>query len=186
MIDAQAGLRAPANLKGPAGLGAPANLKGSAGPEAHATPETQGPIDIRDLLRCHLDRIHPSDYFAILAYLEMNAKHAGELQAIRTRVLRRKKVATCVGFGPRFLHSTGQAYKGGPNTGVFLVITCDEAADLDVPGHRYTFGAVKAAQARGDLDVLAERGRRLLRVHLGKDVSAHLRNLREMIDEVLS
>ena len=74
--------------------------------------------------------------------------------------------ATCLGFGPRFLHSTGQAYKGGPNSGVFLQITCDDAADLPVPGQKYSFGIVKAAQARGDFDVLAERGRRALRVHL--------------------
>ena len=85
-----------------------------------------------------------------------------------------KQVATCLGFGPRFLHSTGQAYKGGPNSGVFLQITCDDAADLPVPGQKYTFGIVKAAQARGDFQVLAERGRRALRVHLGKDVAAGL------------
>ena len=78
-----------------------------------------------------------------------------------------RHVATCVGFGPRFLHSTGQAYKGGPNSGVFLQITCDDAADLPVPGARYSFGVVKAAQARGDFQVLVERGRRALRVHLG-------------------
>ena len=71
------------------------------------------------------------------------------------------------GFGPRFLHSTGQAYKGGPNSGVFLQITCDDAARSPVPGQKYTFGVVKAAQARGDFDVLAERGRRVLRIHLG-------------------
>ena len=77
-----------------------------------------------------------------------------------------KRVATCLGFGPRFLHSTGQAYKGGPNTGVFLQITGDDPDDLPVPGKKYSFGIVKAAQARGDFDVLAERGRRVLRVHL--------------------
>ena len=94
-------------------------------------------------------------------------------------------VATCVGFGPRFLHSTGQAYKGGPNSGVFLQITCDNAADLDVPGRRYSFGTVKAAQARGDFDVLAERGRRLLRIHLGADVAAGLAALGSAIKQSL-
>ena len=89
----------------------------------------------------------------------------------------RRRVATCLGFGPRFLHSTGQAYKGGPNSGVFLQITCDDAQDLPVPGQRYTFGVVKAAQARGDFEVLAERGRRALRVHLGPDVPAGLATL---------
>ena len=94
------------------------------------------------------------------------------MQEIRILIRDRKRVATCLGFGPRFLHSTGQAYKGGPNTGVFLQITCDDAADLPVPGQKYTFGVVKAAEARGDFEVLAERGRRLLRVHLGAHVDA--------------
>jgi hypothetical protein len=93
-----------------------------------------------------------------------------------------KRVATCLGFGPRFLHSTGQAYKGGPNTGVFLQITCDDAADIQVPGRSYTFGVVKSAQARGDFDVLSERGRRALRLHLGADVDAGLDVLRQIVD----
>ncbi|NNG12765.1 MAG: transaldolase, partial [Halobacteria archaeon] len=93
------------------------------------------------------------------------------------------KVATCVGFGPRFLHSTGQAYKGGPNTGVFLQITCEDAVELAVPGHEYTFGVVKAAQARGDFEVLAERRRRALRVHLGKDTVQGLYTLWRLVEE---
>jgi transaldolase/glucose-6-phosphate isomerase len=95
-------------------------------------------------------------------------------------------VATCLGFGPRFLHSTGQGYKGGPNTGVFLQITCDDAKDLAVPGKPYTFGVVKAAQARGDFQVLAERGRRALRVHLGPDVAAGLATLSAAIEKALA
>ena len=90
-------------------------------------------------------------------------------------------MATVLGFGPRFLHSTGQAYKGGPNSGVFLQITCDEAADLQVPGQTYTFGIVKAAQARGDFSVLADRKRRALRVHLGPDITAGLERLQDLI-----
>ena len=93
----------------------------------------------------------------------------------RTRCAR--TIATCLEFGPRFLHSTGQAYKGGPNTGVFLQITCDDAFDLPVPDQKYTFGVVKAAQARGDFEVLVERKRRALRAHLGADVAAHLGTL---------
>jgi transaldolase/glucose-6-phosphate isomerase len=93
------------------------------------------------------------------------------------KVRKEKKAATCLGFGPRFLHSTGQAYKGGPNTGVFLQITCDESADLPVPGQTYTFGVVKSAQARGDFEVLASRGRRALRVHLPPDVRGALEYL---------
>ena len=107
------------------------------------------------------------DYFALLAYVPMTAAHEDALQKIRHQVRDEKRVATCLGFGPRFLHSTGQAYKGGPNSGVFLQVTCDDAKDVAVPGQRYTFGVVKAAQARGDFQVLAERNRRALRVHLG-------------------
>ena len=101
----------------------------------------------------------------------MTAVHEQALQAPRHRVRDAKRVATCLGFGPRFLHSTGQAYKGGPNTGVFLQVTCDDARDVAVPGAKYSFGVVKAAQARGDFQVLSERNRRALRVHLGNQYS---------------
>jgi transaldolase/glucose-6-phosphate isomerase len=136
-------------------------------------------------LRAHLDRLTDGDYFALLAYVEMNAEHEAALQRVRHRVRDRKGVATCLGFGPRFLHSTGQAYKGGPNTGVFLQVTCDDARDLAVPGQTYTFGIVKAAQARGDFQVLAERRRRALRVHLGPDVAAGLRTIRAAVEKAL-
>jgi transaldolase / glucose-6-phosphate isomerase len=128
-------------------------------------------------LRAHLNRLQCGDYFALLAYVEMSEAHEKWLQALRHAVRDRKHVATCLGLGPRFLHSTGQAYKGGPNSGVFLQVTCDDAADLPVPGQKYTFGVVKAAQARGDFQVLAERNRRALRVHLGVDVRSGLEGL---------
>src|SRR5258708_5788909 len=96
-----------------------------------------------------------------------------------------RKAATVLGCGPRFLHSTGQAYKGGPNSGVFLQITCDDKVDLPVPGQKYTFGIVKAAQARGDFQVLIERGRRALRVHLGHDVNAGLAALAGAVQKAL-
>lgn len=137
---------------------------------------------LTNLLRAHLNQLAAGDYFALLAYIEMNAVHEARLQAMRHIVRATRRVATCLGFGPRFLHSTGQAYKGGPNSGVFLQITCEDAADLPVPGQRYTFGVVKAAQARGDFDVLAARGRRLLRVHLGSDVKAGLSTLKAAIE----
>jgi transaldolase/glucose-6-phosphate isomerase len=137
-------------------------------------------------LKAHLGRLEAGDYFALLAYLEMSEVHASRLQAIRHSVRDARRVATCLGFGPRFLHSTGQAYKGGPNSGVFLQITCDDHADLAVPGHTYSFGVVKAAQARGDFDVLAERGRRALRVHLGADVDPGLDVLRRLVSEALT
>jgi transaldolase/glucose-6-phosphate isomerase len=133
-----------------------------------------------------LSRLGDGDYFALLAYIEMNAEYESLLQTLRMMVRDRKRVATCLGFGPRFLHSTGQAYKGGPNSGVFLQITCDDAADLQVPGQKYTFGVVKAAQARGDFQVLADRKRRALRVHLGSDVKEGLTKLGELIKQVLS
>ncbi len=137
-------------------------------------------------LKAHLGRIKPGDYFALLGYIQMNDVHEQALQTIRHSVRDKKRVATCLGFGPRFLHSTGQAYKGGPNSGVFLQLTCDDAKDLPVPGQKYTFGVVKAAQARGDFQVLAERGRRALRVHLGADLKSGLQTLQEAVKQALS
>ncbi|MBW4540171.1 MAG: bifunctional transaldolase/phosoglucose isomerase [Myxacorys chilensis ATA2-1-KO14] len=136
-------------------------------------------------LRAHLNRLQPKDYFALLAYLDRNDAYQTQLQTIRETVRDAKKVATCLGFGPRFLHSTGQAYKGGPNSGVFLQITCDDAIDIPVPQQKYTFGIVKAAQARGDFQVLADRDRRALRVHLGRDVQAGLVTLQTIIQQLL-
>ncbi|HEY6351421.1 MAG TPA: bifunctional transaldolase/phosoglucose isomerase [Candidatus Angelobacter sp.] len=136
-------------------------------------------------LRAHLQQLSSGDYFALLAYVQMNCAHEASLQDIRHRVRDRRRVATCLGFGPRFQHSTGQAYKGGPNSGVFLQITCDDAVDLPVPGQKYTFGVVKAAQARGDFQVLAERKRRALRVHLLANVDAGLEKLCNAVEEAL-
>ena len=124
------------------------------------------------------------DYVALLAYIERNGPHTRALTAMRARLRDKTRAATCIGFGPRFQHSTGQAYKGGPNSGVFLQITCDDPADINVPGHSYSFGVVKAAQARGDLEVLVERGRRAMRVHL-KDIDAGLAELARAIDTAL-
>jgi transaldolase/glucose-6-phosphate isomerase len=135
-------------------------------------------------LKSHFGRTRPGDYVAVLAYIDRTAPHTEALTRLRQRVRDSKRAATCVGFGPRFQHSTGQAYKGGPNSGVFLQITCDDAHDIEVPGHRYSFGVVKAAQARGDLDVLAERGRRILRVHL-KDVDGGMTEFLKAADAAL-
>jgi transaldolase/glucose-6-phosphate isomerase len=153
---------------------------------AALAPTVGGKRTLAGYLRAHMSRLGASDYFALLAYIEMNETHERLLQAIRLAVRDARRVATCVGFGPRFLHSTGQAYKGGPNTGVFLQITCDDAVELPVPGQKYTFGVVKAAQARGDFQVLAERDRRVLRAHLGTDVAAGLATLRVAIAEALT
>jgi glucose-6-phosphate isomerase len=144
-----------------------------------------GDQSLAGYLKAHLARIKTGDYFAILGYIQMNAEHEDSLQGLRHLVRDKKRVATCLGFGPRFLHSTGQAYKGGPNSGVFLQITCDDAVELPVPGQKYTFGIVKAAQARGDFQVLADRGRRALRVHLGSNLKAGLAALRVAVQKAL-
>lgn len=133
-----------------------------------------GAKSLANYLNAHISRLSSNDYFALLGYVEMNSENEAAMQAIREKVLNKELAATCMGFGPRFLHSTGQAYKGGPNTGVFLQITSDDLEDMEVPGQKFTFGVVKAAQGLGDFQVLAERGRRALRVHLGADVSAGL------------
>jgi transaldolase / glucose-6-phosphate isomerase len=143
-----------------------------------------GDKSLAGYLKAHLGRIGAGDYFALLGFIQMNAEHETKLQAIRHAVRDKKHVATCLGFGPRFLHSTGQAYKGGPNSGVFLQVTCDDAMDLPVPQQKYTFGIVKAAQARGDFQVLVERERRALRVHL-HDVEAGLTRLTAAVQKAL-
>ncbi len=138
------------------------------------------------VLQAHLGQILPGDYFATLAFLPMFPEHEAAIQAFRHKVRDKKRVATCLGFGPRFLHSTGQDYKGGPNTGVFLQITADHAVDVDIPGQTYSFGVVIDAQAAGDLAVLESRGRRALRVHLGADIAAGLQTLSDAIDQALA
>jgi transaldolase/glucose-6-phosphate isomerase len=149
--------------------------------DEYAREISSGDASAASVLNTHLSKIKTGDYFALLAYIEMNREHDELLRSIREKILEQHKVATCLGFGPRFLHSTGQAYKGGPNSGVFLQITSDDAFDLPVPGQKYTFGVVKSAQARGDFQVLLHRGRRALRVHLSKNVSAGLRKLSGLI-----
>ena len=131
--------------------------------------------DLGSWLKAHLSRSRAGDYVALLAYIERNHAHIDVLQDMRLEVRDRRHVATCAEFGPRFLHSTGQAYKGGPNSGVFLQITADDAQ-----------GVIKAAQARGDFDVLTERGRRALRVHLKGDLEAGLKELDTAIHNSLN
>ncbi len=141
--------------------------------------------DVERLLAAHLARVVPGDYFAVLAYVDRSEPNRLVLQRLRHAVRDARGVATCVGFGPRFLHSTGQTFKGGPATGVFMQITCDDAPDLPIPGRGYTFGVVKAAQALGDARVLEARGRRTLRVHLGADVALELERLTGLVRAAL-
>jgi transaldolase/glucose-6-phosphate isomerase len=136
-------------------------------------------------LRAHFARLGNGDYMAMLAYLTRDETNAAPLQQLRLELRDRRHVATCLEFGPRFLHSTGQAYKGGPDSGVFLQITSDDAADLAIPGRRASFGVVTAAEARGDFGVLVERGRRALRVHLNGDVESGLAALKAAIQRAI-
>jgi len=142
--------------------------------------------DLGSWLKAHLARSGADDYVALLAYIERDPAHIEALQHMRLEVRDNRHVATCAEFGPRFLHSTGQAYKGGPDSGVFLQITADDAKDLAVPGQRASFGVIKAAQARGDFDVLTERGRRALRVHLKGDLETGLKMLDSAIQHALN
>jgi len=153
------------------------------GVNAHTLASATSP---EALIAAHLARLGPGDYFALNAFLSMSEDHDRELQAVRRLVRDHARVATTLGYGPRFLHSTGQLHKGGPNTGVFLVIVSDDARDLPVPGTSYTFGAMKRAQALGDYQVLLERGRRVLRVETGPDTIAALRRLRKACESAIS
>lgn len=142
--------------------------------------------DLASWIRAHLSRAEAGDYVALLAYIDRDARHIDDLQRMRLAVRNGKSVATCAEFGPRFLHSTGQAYKGGPDSGVFLQITADDARDLKIPGHAASFGVIEAAQARGDFDVLTERGRRALHVHLKGDLRSGLGKLNDAIADALN
>jgi transaldolase/glucose-6-phosphate isomerase len=138
-----------------------------------------------ECLHDFFNQLGSRDYFSLLAFLPQSEKIEKQLSQIQKLVRDSKKVATCVEFGPRYLHSTGQVYKGGSNSGVFLQITADSALDLLIPGHSLRFGVVQAAQAMGDFHVLAERGRRCLRIHLGRDLSVGLSYLRDLVQHSL-
>ncbi|MHB8529266.1 MAG: bifunctional transaldolase/phosoglucose isomerase [Caulobacteraceae bacterium] len=152
---------------------------------AEALSGAAGEQSIEAWLRAHLRRAGQGDYVALLPYLDRNEEHIAVFQELRRKIRDARVVATAVGFGPRFQHSTGQAYKGGPNSGVFLQVTGAAQPDAAIPGSRASFGVVEAAQARGDFEVLNERGRRLLRLDLGPDVEAGLSSLSEAMDRAL-
>lgn len=139
---------------------------------------------VDELLATHLDQLAAGDYFALLAFVPMSEATLAAATRIRRSVRDRRRVATSVGFGPRYLHSTGQAHKGGPASGVYLVVTDTPAADLAVPGQRLTFGQAIVAQARGDAAVLEARGRRVLRLHLDGPAAAGLERLAARIEAV--
>jgi transaldolase/glucose-6-phosphate isomerase len=139
-----------------------------------------------DVLAAHLAQIRPGDYFAILAYVEQSARNEAPLQELRHAVRDARRCATSLGFGPRFLHSTGQAFAGGPPSGVFLMVTCDDERDVPLAGRRGTFGIVKAAQAGGNLRVLEERGRRVLRVHVEGPMAEGLAQLARAVTKAVT
>jgi transaldolase/glucose-6-phosphate isomerase len=153
---------------------------------AEALREAGADGTVASWLKAHFSRIESGDYAALLAYIDHNDKDIAALQKARIAIRDTKRVATCTGFGPRFQHSTGQAYKGGPNTGVFVQITADDAKDLPVPGQKASFGIIKAAQARGDFDVLTERDRRALRLHIKGDVAKGLAAINSAVTKALS
>ena len=145
----------------------------------------EGCNTLADCLRAHFAQAVAGDYVGLLAYIEQSKPHAGQLQAMRTKLRDVLKVATCAEFGPRFLHSTGQAYKGGPNTGIFLTLNTDPVHDLDIPGRKISFGVVQQAQAIGDFAVLNDRGRRALRLHFD-DLESGLKVLGAALDKALA
>jgi transaldolase/glucose-6-phosphate isomerase len=128
-----------------------------------------------------LDQARPGDYVALLAYLTEEPQVEQALQTIREHLRDHLCLATTLGYGPRYLHSTGQLHKGGPNTGLFLQLTAEDTEDIDIPGRPYTFGVMKQAQARGDLEALRKHGRRVMRVHLGTNTLDGLRHLAEAL-----
>jgi transaldolase/glucose-6-phosphate isomerase len=139
-----------------------------------------------DLLRAFFAQARPGDYVALQAYLAEAPDTDHALQAIRLHLRDRMHLATTLGYGPRFLHSSGQFHKGGPNTGLFLQLTADDVEDAPIPGAPYTFGMFKRAQALGDLDALRQHGRRVVRVHLGTDVSQGLAALGQAVEAAMA
>ncbi|MGB7921834.1 MAG: hypothetical protein WCF57_01185, partial [Pyrinomonadaceae bacterium] len=140
---------------------------------------------VADAIAAHLARAGAGDYIALLDYIEETPEHEALMQAIRTRLRDATRCATTTGYGPRFLHSTGQLHKGGPDTGVFIQVTAPDHSDLPIPEQPYTFSILKQAQALGDFRSLSSRGRRAIRVDLGADTIAGLRRLDELIGEAL-
>ena len=123
-----------------------------------------------DAVNQHLDTAHHGDYVALMAYVTPNAANEAAMQRLRVQIRDSRQIATTFGFGPRFLHSTGQLHKGGPNTGVFIQITSDDREDVPIPDQPFTFSVLKQAQAAGDLRSLRDHGRRVIRIHISGDL----------------
>lgn len=151
-------------------------------------PDLRGRVaqggSLAELLRAHLGRVKQGDYLALLAFLPPSEPLTNQLERLRDLLAARLPVPVTLGFGPRYLHSTGQAHKGGPDRGVFLLLTSEPERDLPVPGRALTFGQVLEAQARGDFAVLAGRGRRIL--HLHASGSSHRESLSALEAAILA
>jgi transaldolase/glucose-6-phosphate isomerase len=148
-------------------------------------PPPRAPSDAPSAMPALLASVRAGDYVALLAFLPMTAPVQEALHRVRTRIRDKTRAATIVGFGPRYLHSTGQAFKGGPNSGVFIQLTCDAPNDVAIPGRRLTFGGVIAAQAAGDRQVLRERGRRVVHIHLDGDLAGALQRFVKDVESAL-
>ncbi len=151
--------------------------------EAETITELGAGLSIEEFIKAHLSRARAGDYIAMLDYIQETPEHEEFIQGIRTHLRDALHVATTTGYGPRFLHSTGQLHKGGPPAGVFIQVTADNAIDVPLPDEPFTFGVLKQAQALGDFQSLASRHRRAIRVHLGADVAAGLRTLLKVVQD---
>ena len=150
----------------------------------YGAPGVGKPLSLNQCLSEFFQRLRPSDYIALLSFLSRTASRDGALQALRGRIASRSGHATILQFGPRYLHSTGQLYKGGPDAGVFLLFTADEHEDLPIPGEPFTFSVLKQAQALGDFQAMQQRGRRILRMHLRGNVEAAVQKCLSAVDEI--
>ena len=138
------------------------------------------------VLQQFLGSVKPRDYIALLAYVHRTQAIHELLTSFRVRLRERLRIATTLGYGPRYLHSTGQLHKGGPNTGLFLLLTTDPAEDVPIPGETYGFRTLQRAQALGDYRALVDKGRRVLRVHLGGEVEAAIVHLATVLQSALT
>jgi len=140
----------------------------------------------KDLFKAFLSQARPESYFALQAYLPETPATTRALQAIQKRLRDGLHLAATMGYGPRYLHSTGQFHKGGPDTGLFIQLTTNDAEDVPIPGVPYTFGILKRAQALGDLEALRKHGRAVIRIHLGTDALQGLTALDEALEAALT
>ncbi|MCK4379320.1 MAG: transaldolase, partial [Deltaproteobacteria bacterium] len=148
----------------------------------YGLPLPQPPRSVNECLQQFLQLVKPGDYLALMAYLPMAQKNDALLQRFRLALRERCRVATTLGYGPRFLHSTGQLHKGDGNQGVFLQLTADPDQDVSIPGEPYSFGTLIAAQAQGDFQALEENGRRLMRIHFSGSLESGLNRLISLVE----